>query len=76
MDNIDYSINFYQTSQLLVLFFSNAFTTIAEDNYLLFKACYLAALFPCPVARILDNRKLYLPLIISDSKDSIYWYKK
>ncbi|MDR2569249.1 MAG: hypothetical protein LBD23_02985 [Oscillospiraceae bacterium] len=61
IESIDYSVDYRASSHLLVLFFSNSFSTILHQNAMLFLECYKAVPSPCPIARLLYNREVYLP---------------
>lgn len=72
IDNIDYSINYYHSSQLLVLFFENSLKTIQYDNPLLYLSCYLASPTPSALARILYVRELFLPMTLQCNEPFIF----
>lgn len=68
IDSVDYSISYNQTSQLLVIFFENSLHNIRYDNPLYHYASYKIAPTPCPFARILFIKEVYLPLIVKNNK--------
>jgi uncharacterized protein YneF (UPF0154 family) len=72
IDNVDYSINYYHASQLLVIFFENSLRTVQYNNPLLYLSCYLAVPTPSALARILYVRELYLPLALQCSEPIIF----
>ena len=70
VDSVDYSLDHYHASQLLVVFFSNSFSTFKDNNPIYCLACYKAAPSPCPIARILFFRGIYLPVVLR-GKDNL-----
>ncbi len=68
IEGIDLTFSYKTASALLVSFFSTNFSSLRADNGLLFQCCYKSAPSPSPIARIMYNRKIYMPLIFEGDK--------
>lgn len=82
-ENIDLSLSYSQSSPLLVVFFSNTFLAADSDSPFLFLAAYKAVPSPCPIARLMYNRQIYLPPVLAapepifgDRKLSLIGFKR
>lgn len=64
-ESIDLSLSHKKGSSFLVGFFSNTFSAADSDSPFLFLASYEAIPSPCPIARLMYNRKIYLPPVLT-----------
>jgi len=64
VEDIDHSLSNKHTSALLVTFFSTTFRSLSTQNGFLFQSCYETAPSPSPLARIMYNQSIYLPLVL------------
>ncbi len=62
IQNIDTSLK--HASAMLVVFYAINNAVLSFRNPLLLKCCYLSIPTPSPLARLLFNKKLYLPLVL------------
>lgn len=65
IDNFNDSLSFKHASALLVSFFSTNIRCLGDRNGLLFQSCYEVVPTPSPIARIMYNQSIYLPLILT-----------
>ena len=68
VEDIDHSLSNKPTSALLVTFFSTTFRSLSTQNGFLFQSCYETAPTPSPLARIMYNQSIYLPLVLEGKK--------
>ncbi len=64
VEGIDHSFSLKKASALLVSFFSTNFSSLNSKNGLLFKCSYESVPSPSPIARIMFNQNVYIPLVL------------
>lgn len=72
IENLNTSLNYKHASAMLVNFYEINMTVFGLNNVLLLECCYSSIPTPGPLARILFNRKLYIPLVLK-LKDKNYF---
>lgn len=65
LQNFDFSLSYAESSSLLVIFFSHSFARTPSDFPFLFLSAYRSAPSPCPIARLMFNRGIYLPPVMT-----------
>lgn len=68
VEGIDHSFSFKKASALLVAFFSTNISSLSADNGLLFQCSYKSVPTPSPIARIMYNQNIYMPLELEGEK--------
>ena len=72
IETIDNSIDYYHTSQLLVIFFGNSIHSAPYDNPLYHLAGYGSAPSPCPMARLMYAKEIYFPPVLKSNQQIIF----
>lgn len=64
VEGVDHPFLYNQTSALLVIFFSTNMKCLNGTNGLLFQSSYEEVQSPSPLARIMYNQSIYMPLVL------------